>query len=308
MSTDEATAARSAWREAQAQALAAVALLDDPSVAPWTAAVHLRRGYLALARAAGIAATSVDASELGEVDLAAIWIATPGDLAVPLRTLANDDDAGLDPVILRRLATALAAAVVTAGDARFDPERRVRLRRRTIRRSVLGVVVAIPLVVGILWSMPDWREGPWRAQYFDNLELAGQPLLVTREGDVRYKWERGSPNPKLARDTFSVRFDTCLELDEPLQITFQLISDDGSRLYVDGKRVVDNWGVHAVQSMGGDVDLAAGTHHVRVDYFEDRALASIELRASLRGEVPASLPARMLRLPEGGAEDPCGGG
>lgn len=297
--TDEA---REAWHQAQAHALAAAALLDDPSVPPWTSAVHLRSGYLALARAAGLSTT------IGELDPTKVqWLPAPNELAAPLRTLAEADDAALDPTMLRRLAVALAAAITTAGDATFAPDRRAQLRRRRIRRSLLGVVIAVPLVAAILVTMPDYREGPWRAHYFDNPELAGTPVGVTRESDVRFRWDRGAPNKQLGRDSYSVRFDTCLVLDEPLLMTFQLISDDGSRLYVDGERVVDNWGVHAEQSAGADVQIAAGVHHVRIDYFEDRALAQIELLASLHGEVPAMLPARLLRHPERPLDDdPCG--
>lgn len=299
-------ARRRAWETARAESLAATALLDDPSVAPWTAAVHLRRGYVALSQATGSAATTLDAIDLDASDGVSQWIVAPKELAGPLRALTTDDDAAIDRTALHRLAEALGAAITAAGDARFDPDRRARARRRTAKRWGLGVVLAIPIVAAALWTMPDFREGPWRAQWYANVDFAGEPVATTREGDVRFDWSRGSPSPTLPRDAFSVRFDTCLVLDEPLTITFQLVSDDGSRVFVDGEKVVDDWGVHAKQSAGGDVELAAGVHHLRVDYFEERALASLELRASLRGEVPATVPARLLRHPAREIEhDPC---
>lgn len=277
---------RACWSAATAHAQAAVALLDDPSVPPWTAAVHLRRGFSALGRADGIAA--------------------PEAIAAALRDLEADDDTALDPVALRRLGAALSAAVGAAADARFDPGARRSARRSLLVRVLAGIPIAAAIVVVLVRTIGDFREGPWRAQYFATMEFDG-PAVELREGDVRFDWHRGGPTPEMPRDQFSARFDTCMVLDEDLDAAFQLVSDDGARLYLDGALVVDNWGVHAEQARGADVRVAAGTHHLRVDYFEDGALAMVELRASLHGEVPDALPTRLLRYPRGepGSADPC---
>lgn len=49
---------------------------------------------------------------------------------------------------------------------------------------------------------------------------------------------------------------------------FQTSSDDGSRLYVDGGRVVNNDGLHSVASETGSVSLTQGWHNLTVTYFE----------------------------------------
>jgi alpha-L-fucosidase len=48
---------------------------------------------------------------------------------------------------------------------------------------------------------------------------------------------------------------------------FSLSSDDGSKLFIDGKLVVDNDGLHAAQEKSGSVALAQGYHAIRVEYF-----------------------------------------
>lgn len=293
----------SCFAEAEAHALAATSLLDDPSVPPWTTAGHLRRGFTALARAAGVARPEPAA----EIDTSALpWLGSPQAVAEALRTLATDDDTTIDPAVLATLSRALCAAVATAADARFAPGRRLEQRRRLVRRTLMGVLVAIPVVVGLVLTIPDFREGPWRGQYFSTPDFQGEPI-VRRDGDIHFTWRRKSPMPDLPNDGFSVRWDTCMELPEALEISFQLISDDGSRLLVDGELVVDNWGRHGERSRGADVSLSAGMHHVRIDYFDDRHGASVELRASLRGELPDSLPVRLLHHPTGelDADDPC---
>jgi hypothetical protein len=288
-----------AWIRAEAHALAAAALLDDPSVPPWTAAEHLRRGFSALARAAGVArpepAAALDPSTLP-------WLGSPQTVLDPLRRLGTDDDSTLPDPVLRRLSTALSAAVATAADTRFAPTRRVERRRRLVRHALVTMLVLGLVIAALVLTMPDYREGPWRAAYYPTADFQGEPL-VRREGDVKFDWKRVGP-PGLPDDHFSIRFDTCLDLPEPREVTFQLVSDDGSRLFIDGTLVLDNWGIHDERSRGTEIPLTAGLHHLRVDYFDDRRAASIDLRASIWGERPDALPTRLLHHP-GDTNPPC---
>lgn len=49
---------------------------------------------------------------------------------------------------------------------------------------------------------------------------------------------------------------------------FGLNSSDGSRVYIDDKLVVDDDGRHLPKLAKGSIDLAAGDHTIRVDYFK----------------------------------------
>ncbi len=289
----EPVAEAEAWAHAEAHALAAASLLDDPAVPSWTAAEHLRRGFSALARAAGLdpgePATALDPSRIP-------WLGAPQAVVEPLRALAHEDDAALPDATLRRLAAALAAAVAAAADVRFAPARRKERRQRMLRRVAMGVVVLVPVVVGLALTVSDFREGPWRAAYYPTIDFQGEPV-VRREGDVRFDWKRKGPTPELPEDAFSARFDVCMELPEALEIAFQLVSDDGSRLFIDGALAIDNWGRHGERARGAEIPVSAGMHHLRVEYFDARHGAGLELRASLYGEVPDALPVRYLRYP-----------
>ena len=50
--------------------------------------------------------------------------------------------------------------------------------------------------------------------------------------------------------------------------TFSLLSDDGSNLYVDGKRVVDNDGEHSPRELAGQHAMSKGWHPIKVEYFD----------------------------------------
>src|SRR5205814_9335784 len=49
---------------------------------------------------------------------------------------------------------------------------------------------------------------------------------------------------------------------------FTTSSDDGSNLYVDGKQVVDNDGIHPTRSASGSLKLSKGVHKVTVSFFQ----------------------------------------
>jgi hypothetical protein len=67
---------------------------------------------------------------------------------------------------------------------------------------------------------------------------------------------------------------------EPGKYSFFLTSDDGSRLFVDDNLAVDNWGNHSELTMAGTVQLEAGVHAVRVEYFDRLGGAMIRLEWS----------------------------
>lgn len=74
--------------------------------------------------------------------------------------------------------------------------------------------------------------------------------------------------PRTRDDDYGFSFTTYLTVPASGQYTFYTRSDDGSSLSVNDKKVVDNDGLHADRERFGKVTLAAGTHGVRVDFFE----------------------------------------
>ncbi|MBN8526644.1 MAG: hypothetical protein J0M02_15025, partial [Planctomycetes bacterium] len=69
-------------------------------------------------------------------------------------------------------------------------------------------------------------------------------------------------------ENFYARWSGSLDLLKAGEYEFFLFSDDGSRLLIDGKVVVDNGGLHGGEERGGRCTLSAGPHAVRVEYFQ----------------------------------------
>jgi hypothetical protein len=103
------------------------------------------------------------------------------------------------------------------------------------------------------------------AEYFENDQRAGSPTLTTITPSISTEqlseqW-RGSPPA-----VFSARWFGYLTVARPGLYTFATSSDDGSSLSIDGALVVDNGGVHGVETRTGSVRLDRGAHFVLLEY------------------------------------------
>jgi mono/diheme cytochrome c family protein len=67
---------------------------------------------------------------------------------------------------------------------------------------------------------------------------------------------------------YALRFEAFFLVEHENTYTFYLTSDDGSRMYIDGKQVIDNDGLHAPQSRVGSEKLTKGIHKIGVDFFQ----------------------------------------
>jgi tRNA A-37 threonylcarbamoyl transferase component Bud32 len=91
--------------------------------------------------------------------------------------------------------------------------------------------------------------------------------------------------PARRPEHYAFRFEGYFRLEQDEECTFTLSSDDGSRLMIDGKEVVDNDGTHPARTKEGRVKLAKGMHRVVVTYIQailDVSLV-VEMRTPTRG-------------------------
>lgn len=99
-------------------------------------------------------------------------------------------------------------------------------------------------------------------------------------------------------DHFAYDFRTWVKIPERGVYRFYTFSDDGSRLYMDGKLIVDNDGGHSGHRAEGKVALEAGYHELRVLYFEDYMGEALEVGYSGRNIPETVLPDAMLFVPD----------
>lgn len=76
--------------------------------------------------------------------------------------------------------------------------------------------------------------------------------------------------------------------------SFATASDDGSRLWIDGRLVVDNDGLHGLRERSGEIGLRAGWHALRVEWFNAGGDAGLTVSWSGPGIAREPIPATRL--------------
>ncbi len=93
---------------------------------------------------------------------------------------------------------------------------------------------------------------------------------------------------------YALKFSSSLQIDKAGKYTFYLSSDDGSRLYVDKKLVIDNDGQHGMSEKKGAVELSVGTHPLVVTYYNGSGDQGLEFEYSGPGMHKQALPLAKL--------------
>lgn len=125
--------------------------------------------------------------------------------------------------------------------------------------------------------------------------------LQTRQVDpqVNFDWGMQAPMAGMPADLFSVRWTGQIEAPVAGVYTFTTTSDDGVRLWVDGKPLVDNWTQHAAMDDSGGIPLQAGQRYdVKLEFYENTGRAVAKLSWAYPGQSKAVVPS--VRLYQGG--------
>lgn len=105
----------------------------------------------------------------------------------------------------------------------------------------------------------------------------------------------------LQRDTFALRFTGMVTAPKSGRYTFFIASDDGSRIYVDDKLLVNHDGLHGMTEKNASVDLTAGPHPLVVTYFDNGGGDGLNVQWSGPGFKRQKIAAEALSV-SGGAE------
>lgn len=113
----------------------------------------------------------------------------------------------------------------------------------------------------------DYYEGNWIA-----LPDFGT-LTPVKSGELT----SFSTEPKQQAQYYGFQYTTTLYAPVAEEYTFYTVSDDGSALYVNGQKVVDNDGLHGNQERQGSINLAQGEHEIVVELFQRTGGQSFEV-------------------------------
>ena len=132
----------------------------------------------------------------------------------------------------------------------------------------------------------------FRAEYYANATLSGSPADVVCDpngyaGTVDYNWGNGGPAELAPRvDNFSAIW-TGAYLFQAASYTFTATADDGVRVFLDNKILLDQWRDQAPTTVSRAIWVPAGYHTVRMEYYEHLggAVAKLSWARTYRAEV-----------------------
>ncbi|HEY6853389.1 MAG TPA: glycoside hydrolase family 3 N-terminal domain-containing protein, partial [Gemmatimonadales bacterium] len=116
------------------------------------------------------------------------------------------------------------------------------------------------------------------AEYFDNNALTGAPRVVRTDVAVDFRWTLNSPARGIPSDWYSARWTGTLTVPATGVHRIGIEGNDGYRLYLDGKLLIDDWTKRSFGVRLVDVTLAPGSsHELRLEYFESTGNARLRL-------------------------------
>ncbi|HWD97494.1 MAG TPA: PA14 domain-containing protein [Bryobacteraceae bacterium] len=130
---------------------------------------------------------------------------------------------------------------------------------------VFGTTVVIPSGLrGEIYFLPP---GTQKLPGFSELDPAGTVYTSQLNIPAR-QFTQGFPGVARRIEWFAIDYSGRFWIAQPGVYDFALTSDDGSRLYIDGRLAIDNDGIHDAVRKVAAVNLGGGIHRVRVSYFQ----------------------------------------
>ena len=173
--------------------------------------------------------------------------------------------------------------------------------RRVIRfgTGLLCLVMLAALAPAVSAAPPamppaDGYLGGCTGEYFNNMTLAGSPVLVRNDPTVNFYWPAGtSPGPGVTTSQYSVRWTCSVSAPADGNYTFTMTTDDGMNLLVDGNLVTWAWYDQGPSTYSNTIFLNAGAHTVVIQYYNDTLGGTAQVYSTLGTSVsppPSSFP------------------
>lgn len=132
-------------------------------------------------------------------------------------------------------------------------------------------------------------EPAWRAVYWNNTTLSGQPAFFQDETTLDHNWGLGSPDPSVNDSNFSARWTRIVDLPAG-RYRFSVSGDDGVRVYVNDDLFLNGWWDHGVRTFTTDRDMPAGHHEIRVEFYERYGAAVVKFSLETLSVSPPGSP------------------
>jgi beta-glucosidase len=123
----------------------------------------------------------------------------------------------------------------------------------------------------------DGKQG-LSAEYFDNVELIGKPALVRNDAQLNFHWTLYGPHESLGNNFYSARWSGYISSPKSEKIKIGLDGNDGFRLYINNKLLIDRWSKRSYSTKLVDFNFEKDqSYFIRVEFKETVGNAHIRL-------------------------------
>ncbi|MBA3707318.1 MAG: PQQ-binding-like beta-propeller repeat protein [Planctomycetes bacterium] len=134
-------------------------------------------------------------------------------------------------------------------------------------------------------------------EYFNTADFK-EPALVRLDPTIDFPWGSSAPDPAVKQAPFSVRWTGSVTPKFSETYTFTTTCDDGQRLWVDGKALVDDWVPHGPTDKSGTIALEAGhAYEITMEMFQAGGAASARLMWSSPSQPAEVIPSDRFTTP-----------
>ena len=134
------------------------------------------------------------------------------------------------------------------------------------------------------------------AEYYNDTKL--EQLVLTRtDPQINFEWKTSAiPAPGMNRDHYSVRWTGQVLTPASGNYTFTTISDDGVRLWINGKLIIDNWRDHTSETNNSEPILlqANQLYDLKLEFYNSIAEGLIRLLWAYPGQELQLIPSNAL--------------
>jgi hypothetical protein len=148
------------------------------------------------------------------------------------------------------------------------------------------------MVMSLINPNPPVGDG-LQGRYYSDKNLI-QLKLTQIDATIDFDWNRSSPL-SLPIDKFSIRWTGYIVPLYTETYTFYIASDDGARLWVDNKQLINQWVDQPLTEKKEIISLIAGKRYpIRIDYYENTGVAYMSLRWSSSQQPKQVIPQSQL--------------
>lgn len=113
----------------------------------------------------------------------------------------------------------------------------------------------------------DQKRG-LRGEYYNGTNFE-ELMLVRVDRKINFSWGNKSPHKVISKDNFSVRWTGWIKPNKTANYKFCTVTDDGVRLWIDGKKIIDQWRGQAPTAVFGKIQLTRGkSYPIKMEYYE----------------------------------------